>query len=614
MKQILFSLFFVCNILGACMSTSSKNALLEIALEESGINRVELEKVLRHYAASPRDSLKLQAAEFLIRNMPGHYTLEGELVNLYHKELAKTSSVSYFTKKMFDLSLKNKEEIIRNSCKKEDLFYIKADYFIHHIDNAFLLLRKCPWLQYLPFEDFLEYILPYRLENENLDYWLDSLRIQEKVIHEIKYKDNIKNSVIEIERYMDLMPKPLYDERLITSIIYTNCYDEARKYVFIRRAMGIPAAIDFIPCYPNRNGYHHWKTIISPGIKYREIGHLYTHKAAKIYRRTFSHNKIVEPAEGEYVPEFFLDPFNKDVTDYYFNTQDVTINLGKLPSKILHVYLCVFNNLKWEPVAIAKVEKGKALFKNMGKDIVYLPAYYEKGMLRGVSVPFILSLNGSIKYYIPDTDALLNLHLTRKYPFNKYLYKFSEELDGARIIATNDDNFKQFDTIGILSSENMHYFLLDFQASKSYRYWNVIGKEFTPLNIAELIFEDSLQQRIPFAKVNPEYGQAFDKDPLTSITIHARRATLSVDFGKPVYVSRIVVLPRGDGNGIYPGNLYELFYWDNGCWNSLGKCEPKDYYLDYTNVPRNALLWLRNLTTGIQERIFSWDGEEVSYW
>jgi hypothetical protein len=40
----------------------------------AGDNRLELEKVLKHYSKNPEDSLKLRAAEFLIVNMPGKYS------------------------------------------------------------------------------------------------------------------------------------------------------------------------------------------------------------------------------------------------------------------------------------------------------------------------------------------------------------------------------------------------------------------------------------------------------------------------------------------------------------------------------------------------------------
>ena len=339
------------------------------------------------------------------------------------------------------------------------------------------------------------------------------------------------------------MPKAGYDERLIKSIVYANCYDEARRDVFRKRAMGIPAAVDFVPYYPHRNGYHHWETIICFGVKH--IKDVYLRKTAKVYRRTFSHNAIVQPIGGEYIPEFFLDPFNKDVTDCYVNTQDVNIEVG-VP-KVQHVYLCVFCNLKWEPIVVTDVKKGNALFKNMGKDVVYLPAYYKEKRLHALSAPFILSLNGSIKYCLPDTNRRMNLHLTRKYPFNKDIYKFSKELEGTVVVASNSKEFKQVDTVGVLSSENMHYFSLNIGSNKKYRYWKVVAREFAPFNIAELVFEDSLRKPISHFEIDTNFEKGFDLDPLTSIRIVKHWAVLPVDFGESVNVSRVVVVPRGMG-------------------------------------------------------------------
>ncbi|MDR1155105.1 MAG: hypothetical protein LBL04_10350, partial [Bacteroidales bacterium] len=48
---------------------------IEAVLQQAGSNRAELETVLNHYGIHPADSLKLRAAEFLIVNMPGHWSV-----------------------------------------------------------------------------------------------------------------------------------------------------------------------------------------------------------------------------------------------------------------------------------------------------------------------------------------------------------------------------------------------------------------------------------------------------------------------------------------------------------------------------------------------------------
>ena len=59
-------LFVILSILTSCSMQKTKGVSLEHALSMAGENRVELEKVLEYYK---NDSLKLEAARFLIRNM-----------------------------------------------------------------------------------------------------------------------------------------------------------------------------------------------------------------------------------------------------------------------------------------------------------------------------------------------------------------------------------------------------------------------------------------------------------------------------------------------------------------------------------------------------------------
>ena len=77
-KQFLFLLILV-YLFSGCRKNP---VLLEEVLAYSGANRPELEKVIAHYARNPEDSLKLRAAVFLIENMPGHYAMEGQVLEL----------------------------------------------------------------------------------------------------------------------------------------------------------------------------------------------------------------------------------------------------------------------------------------------------------------------------------------------------------------------------------------------------------------------------------------------------------------------------------------------------------------------------------------------------
>ncbi len=112
------------------------------------------------------------------------------------------------------------------------------------------------------------------------------------------------------------------------------------------RSLGLPQIIDCIPFYSNRNGYHYWCT--TPPILYKEtnVTGAFDRRSAKVYRHTFSRNPTITPINGEYIPEFFQDPFLQDVTDTYYYTTNIEIE-GNIPDSLSHVFLCVFNNLPY---------------------------------------------------------------------------------------------------------------------------------------------------------------------------------------------------------------------------------------------------------------------------
>ena len=43
-----------------------------------------------------------------------------------------------------------------------------------------------------------------------------------------------------------------------------------------------------------------------------------------------------------------------------------------------------------------------------------------------------------------------------------------------------------------------------------------------------------------------------------------KREILGMDFGEAVAIDRIAYTPRGDGNDVTPGDVYEVLYWDCG--------------------------------------------------
>ena len=70
MKYYIFIPFFFHLLFFSCSSLSEKK--LEECIANAGNNKPEILTVLKHYKDS---TLKLEAARFLLENMPGHYEI-----------------------------------------------------------------------------------------------------------------------------------------------------------------------------------------------------------------------------------------------------------------------------------------------------------------------------------------------------------------------------------------------------------------------------------------------------------------------------------------------------------------------------------------------------------
>jgi len=178
-KWIFTPLIIVSISLALVTCTSSPN-FLRTNLKLAGKNKSELEKVINHYSTNPSDSLKRKAALFLIENMDAHYSyvsknwdsFQVELDTLFHKEDRWQVLRSEFNKlyEKYAYGLKD----ITYVC---DLQTVSAQFLIYNIDQAFETW-KSPYCNFLSFEDFCEYILPYRVGTEPLCDWRAELNKQ----------------------------------------------------------------------------------------------------------------------------------------------------------------------------------------------------------------------------------------------------------------------------------------------------------------------------------------------------------------------------------------------------------------------------------------------------
>ncbi|MBQ7946247.1 MAG: hypothetical protein IJ280_05995 [Bacteroidales bacterium] len=605
MNMIQKTLLALCLLFASCTPSA-----LDKALRLAGDNRGELEKVLTHYACETDDKQTdeaYRAAVFLIENMPGHGALMGGCMpqyiaavdSLYPDMPDPVRSVVYTIPHRI-------EEYAKDMSLQEDIHHIKADWLIAHIDNKMQARAECPWVKKLPFEVFCQYVLPYRFAQEPLIARPDSSRFWWKSILEtVDFYSTLSYSMDELrhiqrmhlgksdEKYRYNIHLPVLEQKHIF-----DCLDDCYYNVAMLRAAGIPACIDFVGDWPTRNGRHYWRVLMDEHYLFGEHPDMSAPRAAKVFRWTFS------------------QPMVLDVTDKYIDVANVSLKLDKKICRSTdEIYLAVFNTLQWKPIVKSHLVNGRARFDKMGKDIVYLPVYFRGEEMLQADYPFLLDAQGCVKKLIP-VDSTHSLTLYRKYPITLAKLSWSEKIVGCHIEASNHADFSHADTIHNITAPNAHLTWTEIRPEKSYRYWRFVIKE--RLNLGEMIFLDEQGNYLnselifhPSNKAEKMTKPATDGDVLTYTNA---QEWIGMDFGKPTLVSAIRFITRTDDNGINPGQTYELSYWTQHGEQVIEQKVATADSICFHGVPRGALLWLKNLETGLEERPFIVDENRILYY
>ena len=592
---------------------------LESVLAYSGENRRELERVLEHYETVDRDSLKLEAARFLIENMPGHYYADGPVMRKWRAQLDTLGKAACHVKKMLETIPFHYANLREEMILCEDVKCLTADYLISRIDQAFEQWRNSPWLAEVGYETFRDYLLPYRVENELPDYWRDSTAVFLERLSEVQtWFDDGRHGMAAFARLFFSLNNNLQLHQIVPDYKDYNydCISTAQIELFAMRILGVPAAIDFTPCFANRNSRHYWMQPIDGQVNNADCFQLKLNTIGKVYRRTYAHNPTPEYNGREYVPPFFLDPFNRDVTSLYLRTSDVDFRLDKAIHQ-RYVYLAVFNDLEWKPIAWGKREGNEVAFRDMGKNVVYLPVCFEAdGTMTAVASPFVLYNDGRVHTLETEKDSSLTLVLGRKYSLFSQADIWTAGLIGSRFECADTPDFKQADTVHVISAQpepGYHEINVEERYRKK-KYWRFVPGS-RDCWLAEMTLFNPMGNSMSMNVVADEkgtYEELLDNAPLTYLGV---RENLEWSLVEGQELCKIRYLGRNDDNNIFPGDLYELFYYHfpEG-WISLGKQQAQREFLIYEQVPAGGLYWLRDLTKGREERIFTWENGRMNFW
>lgn len=635
--------------------------LLVLILFSCGKNKREFQKVFDHYS-KPEDSLKYKAAEFLIENMKYHYSwkLDNQTeVDEFFQTISKQTSIpsdtlnwryKEFKRARIDKLIADGFEAGKISKPKyrtkKDLSTITADYLIENIDYAFKAW-EFPWAREYSFDDFCKYILPYRYGNEVPSSWRKLIfEKYEWIADSLKNANSLEAAVLinkqfqsEFTRSSMLQKKRLRlkTTSLIENGISMDCFDQAGLGVCIMRALGVPATIIKIPLWGKSwsghetigifNLDHKWTTFNLGGVNEPQMEN--KQKAAKMYMKRY-------------------DKMNKDgyslidVTSKLMNPIDLEVEINANEED--EVFLCVFGDRAWTPIFKGINKGSKALFKDVrNSKTMFLATTKVRGKLKAVSPVFSSDTLGNITYYNPDYSNKFSKSLNRKAHGLNGGFSRIKDLIGSKFTIANTKDFEneeqlyEVDTLleyrnnivevpkktgkfvkyefpKLIDNSNDGPAEIAFYKTRNGNLEKIQGKYYSSSQLTQnqidILTDGNL---LSFVKIL-NYREDINIDTENNIlALKDEPIWVAMELNTTETITHISICPRNDMNGVYPGMQYELFYWDFE-WISLGKKIAKDFSITYDGIPENAILWLRNLDEGKEERIFTLVGGEQIWW
>jgi len=641
-------IFFTLWFLSSCFSDDRKDALYR-SMTLSGENKKELQKVLDHYKA-PKDRVKLQAAKYLISNMKGHsywefgdtYKKAFEKARKTRKHLKETqvngtwSQIGRGVNAVFRKAIDSIEKSIGFKASPKKIFDVQmltADFLIENIEVAFAAHSKKPHQYRESFDEFLKYVLPYRVIDEPIEkhkrkelfekykWALDSLKIHPM--------DTVVSQIYNsLELYGGVWGKkykypgvPSLSEMEATR--FGDCGYITAYFINVLRSVGIPSGTDYCTRWGVNGvqGVHTWafyingkkKEAVNVGMPdFKKTNALYVHAGIpKVFRKNFDKS------------------FKKDVTKEYRKAYDFEIeNLwGRANLLSENVFLGVFNqNGTWDKVIQSSaVDENRIRFKQIGSNLLYVVFSEDFFQRKLLNYPFELTKNGRLRFLNKNNQTLDAAFLTRKYPpFTVRNEKRKIQriqsintcvLQGSTFEAPTE--FQDLFTIANFYSTLKQTFRIS--NSKPFSNYRLKGPKGEIVNLAEFHLLDKNSNEIKqwksielmAAEKQTSPKNVIDHKSLTSRDL--KDMFLTYSFDTPICISGFTIQAQNDGNHINKGDLYELFYWDKD-WISLGEKHAKDTVLTYYEIPKNTLYWLQNNSRGKEEFVFTFDNKGNQVW
>jgi hypothetical protein len=409
-------------------------AAVEQNLKKAGTNRTELEKAIA-YCQKTNDSQKLKAIYFLIANMDIHSSSdyyweskEGQKINYSELDYPNFDQAA----KAFEIVKTQNPDLKPKAFTSKDLESIKGDFLIDNLEKAFTAWKKSP-IQNISFDQFCEYLLPYRISVEPLQSWRTDYAEKFSWITEKIQTTGLETVLPYVKDDVDLWftntwrtglrkePLPRLGSKQLLFRKQGACPDLAGLGVFTMRAIGVPATLITVPYWATSTSGHYFNTFYNND--FHPIGFDYggtlsnqklIREPAKVLQSTYSKQAtaLANYETPNNIPEGYLRESNYiDVTQNYWQTTTVNCNLYPVVSNPKTVYLTTFNGLKWRPFWWGKIKNNQSQWDQICVGTIIIPHYYLNEKLIPAAPPILVSEKGN-RLLVPNLKQLQPLTIT----------------------------------------------------------------------------------------------------------------------------------------------------------------------------------------------------------
>ena len=142
-----------------------------------------------------------------------------------------------------------------------DLVDYPAEFYLQNVDYALKAREEMPWGASVPVREFLHFVLPVRVNNENMD--------SSRVVFYNELKDRVKNlsmrdAVLEVNHWchekVTYTPSDIRTSSPLATVrtAHGRCGEESTFTVAALRAVGIPARQVYTPRWAHTDDNHAW--------------------------------------------------------------------------------------------------------------------------------------------------------------------------------------------------------------------------------------------------------------------------------------------------------------------------------------------------------------------